>query len=379
MKFKYLIIVFLISFSYEEFEEDKKPIYSIDFSDLLKMVRTDIIDTALLYLPKRNGINILKMCNEMLKMKEKYSLNEAELVFLVYKWIATNIKYDCLNEIDDDNQSAENAYNLGYSRYKGFSSLFKTMCNYLKFESEIITGIIKKEIYENNNMIEKIDYTWNYVILNGTNYLFDVSMAAGVCYNNEFMEIFRDFYFGAKPEIFIRSHFPDDNKMQFLSEKISLSQFSFMALLNDNFFKLGFKTIFPDTDYLEENKNYEFKLTYDKSINYPPFKIKGLTIDINEKINDFNFDEYSNSNGIINITYKPKKEDVIFVLLVDIEGIISTDYGIVVYHINHIQDISLKQKSISKLLLRKEPFYSSFKEFSYQKLYFNTKKQKKQS
>ena len=152
-----------------------------------------------------------------------------------------------------------------------------------------------------------------------------------------------------------------------------------MALLNDNFFKLGFKTISPDTDYLEENKNYEFKLTYDKSINYPPFKIKGLTIDINEKINDFNFDEYSNSNGIINITYKPKKEDVIFVLLVDIEGIISTDYGIALYHIKHIQDISLKQKNISKLFLRKEPFYSSFKEFSYQTLYFNTKKQRKQS
>ena len=261
-----LILLFLVSISYEEFEEEEKPIFSYDFSGLLKMVR----------------INILKMCNEMLKMKEKYSLNEAELVFLVYKWIATNIKYDCLNEIEDDKLSAENAYNLGFSRYKGFSSLFKTMCNYLKFESEIITGIIKKEIYENNNIIEQIDYTWNYVIINGTNYLIDVSMAAGVCYNNEFMEIFRDFYFGTKPDIFIRSHFPDDNKLQFLSEIISFSQFSSMALLNDNFFKLGFKTISPDTDYLEENKNYNFTLTYDKSIDYPPFKIKALIIDINE-------------------------------------------------------------------------------------------------
>ena len=139
MEFKYLLLLILISFSYEEFEEDEKPIYSLDFSDLLKNIRIGIIDSALIYLPKRNSINILKMCNEMLKIAEKFALNKEELVFLVYKWIATNIKYDCLNEIDENNQSAENAYNVGFSRYKGFSSLFKTMCNYLKFESDIIT------------------------------------------------------------------------------------------------------------------------------------------------------------------------------------------------------------------------------------------------
>ena len=42
------------------------------------MVRTEIIDKSLLYLPKRKEVNILKMINQMMTEKDKYSLNQEE-------------------------------------------------------------------------------------------------------------------------------------------------------------------------------------------------------------------------------------------------------------------------------------------------------------
>ena len=78
MKFIFLFLFFLIC-----------------SSSLLDYVRKDKIDTALLYLPKRENVNFLKMVNEMLKAKIKYLMNKEESAYFVYKWIAQNIEYNC--------------------------------------------------------------------------------------------------------------------------------------------------------------------------------------------------------------------------------------------------------------------------------------------
>ena len=46
------------------------------------------------------------MCIAMQKAQQKYSLNQAESAYLVYKWLLENIEYDCYglnhNTVDFD-------------------------------------------------------------------------------------------------------------------------------------------------------------------------------------------------------------------------------------------------------------------------------------
>ena len=73
--------------------------FLICFSTLLDQVRIDVVNKALLKLPKRENIDILKMFLEMSNAKEDNSLNDAESAYFAYKWIGQNIEYDCLGNI----------------------------------------------------------------------------------------------------------------------------------------------------------------------------------------------------------------------------------------------------------------------------------------
>ena len=108
MKFIYLFLSFLIC-----------------SSSLLDTVRKEIIDIALLYLPKRANVNFLKMVNEMLKAKIKFSMNKVESAYFIYKWIAQNIEYNCNYNIEEDGPAEISlAYKEGKGGTIGITGLF---------------------------------------------------------------------------------------------------------------------------------------------------------------------------------------------------------------------------------------------------------------
>ena len=203
----------------------------------------EIIDKSLLYLPKRKEVNILQMVNQMVKAKEEYSLNEAESAYLVFKWISQNIE---INFYDEDLDDPINSYNSGKGNPKSLSSLFNNICTFLKVESDSISGYLKWA-NKDNEIKNDIDYTWNYIEINGEYYLLDVSMAANMKYSNSDY-IF--LYFGTEPEIFILLHYPKESKWQLLSEPYTFETFESMACLNPFFYFIGFKTISPNTTKL---------------------------------------------------------------------------------------------------------------------------------
>ena len=63
----------------------------------MEYVRKDIVNQAFLNLPERESTNILLMHNSMNQAKVIYSLNDYELAFLVYYWIAQSITLECQN------------------------------------------------------------------------------------------------------------------------------------------------------------------------------------------------------------------------------------------------------------------------------------------
>ena len=284
------------------------------YSKLIGMVRTDIIYKSLPYLPNRNNINILLMINEMKKIKDKYSLNDAELAYLVYIWISQNIRPG--GDFYED-QHPVDAYNLGEATLKGLTALFKTMCNLLKIEAGSISGYFKYNDKSGNILND--DYDWNYIAINGSYYLIDILY--GMTQKRE------ELCFGTDPEIFIYFHFPKESKWQLLSEPITLERFNSKACLFQDFYYFGFKTISPDS--YEINGNEKIILTYDQSYNID-FVFEIIIVN---KYNDvIEEKEYQCSNGKVEICNLDNE------IYGGIEIIIRTDdehYSIAAYKINH--------------------------------------------
>ena len=201
---KYLLLIILSLLSkLSKCSEELKGNNSI--SKLISMVRTEIIDKSLQDLPYRKEVNFYKWlvkCNA----KKEYSLNEEESAYLVFKWISNNIKINFSIEDLDDTLKV---YNSGIGTTKSLCSLFNNFSYYLKVKSDSIPGYLKWANFYSYEITSNRNYTWNYIEIKGEFYLIDVSMASDLKDSHpEFVYL----YFDTEPEIFIRSHFPKENK-----------------------------------------------------------------------------------------------------------------------------------------------------------------------
>ena len=243
---KIYCILFILSLFSNFSECIEESLQNNNVSKLIGMVRTEIIDKSLLYLPKRKEVNILQMINQMMKEKDKYSLNEAESVYLVFKQIS---QIFVTSNKDEESDDPIYVYNSGKGTPNGISSLFNNICTFLRVVSDSISGYLKSLDSQRRIECER-EYTWNYVEIDGEYYFIDVSILSDVM-NNYWSDYFY-LFFGTEPEIFIRLHFPKESKWQLLSEPYTFEKYEFMALLFPFFYLLGFKTISPDTTILPE-------------------------------------------------------------------------------------------------------------------------------
>ena len=117
------------------------------------------------------------------------------------------------------------------------------------------------------------------------------------------MQYQRDFYFATKPDIFIRTHFPEESKWQLLSNNITQEQFDSILLLTNYFYSYGFTIIYPNSQIINGKKEATFTLYYDKNGSIPENIVCCALYSNGEKetlILD-NLD-YKNEDGTIKIT-----------------------------------------------------------------------------
>ena len=326
-KYLFLIVISLLinlSKSIEEFIENNS------VSKLISMVRTEIIDKSLQDLPRRKEVEFLQMISKMINARKEYSLNEAESAYLVFKWISENIKF---NYYDEDLDDPINAYNSGKGTPKSLCSLFNNMSKYLKVVSDSISGYLKWD-YRNEIQSDR-NYTWNYVEIQGEYYLLDVSIVSDTEFRDSHAE-FIYLYFGTEPEIFIRQHFPKENKWQLLSEPYTLEKFESMALLTPFFYLLGFKTISPDTSKIIGDG--KIILTSDKLIT----KVDLVTDCFNDDgISTGIGDDYEDGSPDENLEIEYTNEDECSLYSIDIKHNYTNSYVTVAhYSINYPKNSS---------------------------------------
>ena len=266
------------------------------FTNLYEYIREHVTNMAIIFLPQRHKTDLLQLCFHLSKIEKSYELNKMETAYIIFTWIHRNIKLEISNNLKY-NKTPDIIFKTGKGRSNEISVLFKEMCNQLEIEAGIISGYVKF-----TKKIEN-DREWNYIKFNNTFYLVDASYIDLFKYTEEASLFYYDLdvYFGTKPEIFIRSHFPNEAKWQLLNEtnSISFKQFLSMAYLNEGFYIDGFKTISPDSFFIS-NKSFNFNLTYDANFNYRNFYAQ--FIDFSGKEEDFiNCKFYLSSDGKLNI------------------------------------------------------------------------------
>lgn len=235
-------------------------------SNLIEQVKKEIINKALLNLPKRQDIDILKLGKSMSKLKEEYLMTDAEAAYLAYEWIIQNIELDCSSNNNGIISSlVATTYKEGKGGAVGISGIFNILGSLLNIENDIILGVTKIATLNYTQIIQFKDHAWNYILIDNKYYLLDVSMGAGFCVGKDFHEKRTDFYFGTEPDLFIRSHYPNDDKWQLLSKVFKKDEFKSMAFLYDDFYTLGFKSISPDIQTIRNKNKIKIQLISDNS------------------------------------------------------------------------------------------------------------------
>jgi len=249
-----------------ELEDESVLLFSFwnSYSNPLDNIRKDIVDKALSNLPDRDSVDENDMCAAMVNEKQKYSLTQGESAYLVYKWLAENIDFDCyaLNHGGIDHTEL-GTYNKGKGVCSGYSMLFETMCGSLGLEAEYVVGYSKGNDFIPGELPKMADHAWNSVKIDSSYYLVDSTWGAGGCDGDNFKKNNNDFYFCPDPEKFIRSHLPVEYKWQLVSNNITLEDYSNSLFLSSSFEKNGFKSILPDYSIIKSEGNTKIIINHD--------------------------------------------------------------------------------------------------------------------
>jgi transglutaminase/protease-like cytokinesis protein 3 len=174
------------------------------------------------------------------------SSNDLEKTRLIFTWIATHIAYDD-NGFNTGNYSdtkAESVLKYRVSVCQGYADLFQALGKLAGMEIVTITGWSKGITYRPGSTLTDTDHAWNAVKIDGQWKLFDVTWAAGFGkgVNGRLVSTmqFDDYWFDVRPDEFIFSHLPSDEKWQLNDTRISKVQFERLPFVSSLFFKMGF-------------------------------------------------------------------------------------------------------------------------------------------
>jgi hypothetical protein len=203
--------------------------------------------------------------------------NEAEKARAIFTWIADRLQYDIkkfkdqqkrpqrtkitfdarksLEEVKLKRQMemAEKAFKREQGVCEDYAYLFQFMCESVGLEAVFIPGYGRNSYRDIDRPHPRSNHAWNAVKIDGKWYLLDVTWAAGNTDMNsgKFTKIFKDGYFMTPPELFILTHFPEEEKWQLLDEPVGLEQFVKMPYAFHELLEPSIIDYFPKNGLLE--------------------------------------------------------------------------------------------------------------------------------
>ena len=243
-------------------------------------INKEIVDNILKSAPERNKSSFEELSKYLKTQFQLLSLTKQDITFLVYKWIANNITFDCekyienyKNKEDIECLAQEEIFSEGKGITHDFTSLFITILSDIdpSIETVVIKGYIKDILYKIGKEFKGTNHEWLAVKINNRWNLVDPILGAGYFTyknnNNEkmvFINDYSEYYFFTKPDMFIRSHFPETEVWQLVAKKMTLNNFYNLPLYKSHFFRLGFKSIEPNEAIIKVNKEGKIIVNLEK-------------------------------------------------------------------------------------------------------------------
>lgn len=234
---------------------------------------------------RHSGKNLNQLADELARP----FATETEKARAFFVWIADNIAYDYKTSMNPKNirityrTEEEHQRKLAQLRKKqldrtlrlrkgiceDYSQLFKTMCERVGIESKIIIGHARNNPAEIGRAPRASDHAWNAVNLEGSWYLLDATWGAGtVDHKGKFLKDIRTEYFKVLPADLIKSHFPEEEDLQFLPTPLSRSDFGNSPLAGFGYLKFGVTSHFPEKGIINSRsaEKIRFKLNFSDKI-----------------------------------------------------------------------------------------------------------------
>ncbi|HPR63168.1 MAG TPA: transglutaminase domain-containing protein [Thermoanaerobaculia bacterium] len=169
--------------------------------------------------------------------------NDNEKARALYTWITNNLSYDLEGLLHSQRLpvSAEDVLKTRKAVCGGFANLFERLATEAGLEAVTIRGFSKGYGYQvGQSTQDQTNHAWNAVRIDGAWKLIDVTWGSG--YLDEtgtYVRRFEDFYFLARPEALILTHFPEDPAWQLLTPPVTREEFERFVYVKPPLFHYG--------------------------------------------------------------------------------------------------------------------------------------------
>lgn len=187
------------------------------------------------------------------------SHSTAEKVKVLHDWICDNIAYD--TSIFDGGRGVYDVKEVLLQKRavcSGYANLMCAMCQIASVECIAIDGYSKGYAFS-GEVSEEVDHAWNAVRYGNRWQLLDVTYDAGFCDGKYFVKHYSEDYFRLTPIQFIKTHFPSEEKYQYLSDPLTKDDFISAPYFNGTFFTQGLSV-------LDSQKNETALSIYDNKV-----------------------------------------------------------------------------------------------------------------
>lgn len=168
----------------------------------------------------------------------------------LHDYVADRITYDTpayLKQIPRPPQDAQTVFTSRKAVCAGYANLLAALGKAIGEEIVYITGDARTR----NSNLNGQGHAWNAAKIQGSWYLIDATWDSGYVNSSQFTKEYRSDYLFAPPEVFIITHFPDEEAWQLLPNPLSRGDFLRQPMLRPRFFAEGMKLVSPNRSQTE--------------------------------------------------------------------------------------------------------------------------------
>ena len=160
----------------------------------------------------------------------------------LFDYVADRITYDVAS-LEPGNrapQDAETVFETGLAVCAGYALLLVALGEHTGDEIVYISGVSR----DNEGTVGGAGHAWNGARINDGWYLLDPTWGAGHV-DDQFHREYNPTYLFTPPEVFINTHFPNEQGWQLLAEPMSRGKFMRQPVLRPDFFANGMRLLKP--------------------------------------------------------------------------------------------------------------------------------------